>query len=140
ALGEPARTPLSAPAQSGSSLEGIVLAVVSEKTGYPIEMLDPDMDIEADLGIDSIKRVEIIAAIEERAPHSTTIRPENMGSLRTLRQIMDFMGASAMHETVTTAVNTAGVSAQTAAAPPVCSDAEPNIALMADELLAVVSQ
>ncbi|MCZ6681867.1 MAG: acyltransferase domain-containing protein, partial [Planctomycetota bacterium] len=35
----------------------LVLDVVSDKTGYPVEMLDLDMDIEADLGIDSIKRV-----------------------------------------------------------------------------------
>ena len=44
------------------SFESLVLEIVSEKTGYPIEMIEPDMDIEADLGIDSIKRVEIIAA------------------------------------------------------------------------------
>jgi NCS2 family nucleobase:cation symporter-2 len=47
-------TPVLAPA---------VLAVVSEKTGYPVEMLNLDMGLDSDLGIDSIKRVEIMAAV-----------------------------------------------------------------------------
>ncbi|MFO0659219.1 MAG: phosphopantetheine-binding protein [Polyangiaceae bacterium] len=39
-----------------------MLTIVAEKTGYPAEMLGADMELEADLGIDSIKRVEILAA------------------------------------------------------------------------------
>ncbi|HEX4412629.1 MAG TPA: beta-ketoacyl synthase N-terminal-like domain-containing protein, partial [Lacipirellulaceae bacterium] len=39
-----------------------LLKIVEDRTGYPIDMLDPDAVLEADLGIDSIKRVEIIAA------------------------------------------------------------------------------
>ena len=46
-------------------LAGAMLAIVSEKTGYPVEMLELEMDMEADLGIDSIKRVEILAAVPE---------------------------------------------------------------------------
>ena len=42
----------------------IVLEVVSEKTGYPAEVLDLDMQLDADLGIDSIKRVEILSAFK----------------------------------------------------------------------------
>jgi hypothetical protein len=45
-----------------------MLEVVSRLTGYPAEMLSFDMDIEADLGIDSIKRVEILSALEEKMP------------------------------------------------------------------------
>jgi acyl transferase domain-containing protein/NAD(P)H-dependent flavin oxidoreductase YrpB (nitropropane dioxygenase family) len=37
-------------------------AIIAERTGYPEEMLADDANLEADLGIDSIKRVEIIAA------------------------------------------------------------------------------
>ncbi len=40
-----------------------VLATVSEKTGYPVEMLDADLDLEADLGIDTVKQAELLAAI-----------------------------------------------------------------------------
>ena len=42
-----------------------VLAIVSEKTGYPREMLDLDLDLEADLGIDTVKQAEMFAAIRE---------------------------------------------------------------------------
>ena len=45
------------------------------------------MDIEADLGIDSIKRVEILSAFEERMPHLPPVSPEIMGTLKTLGQI-----------------------------------------------------
>src|SRR2546429_9234 len=38
------------PAPVVPDLAGLVLAVVAEKTGYPVEMLDPGMDLEADLG------------------------------------------------------------------------------------------
>src|SRR5579883_3260598 len=46
---------------------GLLLSVVAEKTGYPADMLNGGMDLETDLGIDSIKRVEIFAAVRERA-------------------------------------------------------------------------
>ncbi|MCG6894549.1 MAG: acyltransferase domain-containing protein, partial [Desulfobacteraceae bacterium] len=51
---------------ASSSVPTALKAVVSELTGYPEEMLSADMDIEADLGIDSIKRVEILSTLEER--------------------------------------------------------------------------
>ncbi|MCG6906418.1 MAG: acyltransferase domain-containing protein, partial [Desulfobacteraceae bacterium] len=55
-----------APSAPVEALEAHLLSVVSELTGYPAEMLSLEMDIEADLGIDSIKRVEILSALEER--------------------------------------------------------------------------
>ena len=36
-----------------------------EKTGYPEEMLENDLDLEADLGIDSVKQGEIFATVRE---------------------------------------------------------------------------
>ena len=42
--------------------------MIAEKTGYPVEMLDLDMALDADLGIDSIKRVEILSALQEQLP------------------------------------------------------------------------
>ncbi|MGN6695232.1 MAG: beta-ketoacyl synthase N-terminal-like domain-containing protein, partial [Aquihabitans sp.] len=54
------------PALSGAELLKAVQAIVSERTGYPVEMLDPDLDLEADLSIDSIKRIEIVGELAER--------------------------------------------------------------------------
>jgi acyl carrier protein len=42
-----------------------VLALVAEKTGYPIDMLDLDLDLEADLGVDTVKQAEVFAGIRE---------------------------------------------------------------------------
>ena len=77
-----------------------LLSVVSEKTGYPEEMLDLSMDLDADLGIDSIKRVEILSALQERLPEAPTITPERLGEIQTLRQIVDFLGGSAETSTL----------------------------------------
>ena len=48
-----------------TSVKDRVLAVVSEKTGYPVDMLDLDLDLEADLGVDTVKQAEVFAAIRE---------------------------------------------------------------------------
>ncbi|HXJ90305.1 MAG TPA: SDR family oxidoreductase [Candidatus Binatia bacterium] len=42
-----------------------VLALVSDKTGYPVDMLDLDLDLEADLGVDTVKQAEVMATIRE---------------------------------------------------------------------------
>ena len=42
-----------------------VLEVVAEVTGYPTEMLELDLDLEADLGIDTVKQAETFAAVRE---------------------------------------------------------------------------
>ncbi|MEE8424615.1 MAG: beta-ketoacyl synthase N-terminal-like domain-containing protein, partial [Elusimicrobiota bacterium] len=43
-----------------------IVALVSEKTGYPAEMLELDLDMEADLGIDTVKQAELIGIIREK--------------------------------------------------------------------------
>lgn len=43
-----------------------VVEVVAERTGYPVEMVEPDLDLEADLSVDSIKRAEIAGEIATR--------------------------------------------------------------------------
>lgn len=41
----------------------VLTGIVSDLTGYPAEMLDPDADLEADLSIDSIKRIEVLTSL-----------------------------------------------------------------------------
>ena len=50
------------PAVDLAAIEKHVLSVVSEKTGYPPEMLDLELDLEADLGVDTVKQAELFAA------------------------------------------------------------------------------
>ncbi|MDQ0456409.1 polyketide synthase [Rhizobium paknamense] len=124
----------SAPVASGPSLDTVreaLLAVVSEKTGYPAEVIDLGMDLEADLGIDSIKRVEILGSLKERLPQMQELAPEKLGELRTLAQILDVAGASAV------AAAPVAAPAAVAAAP---AKAGPSIDAVRDALLAVVSE
>ncbi|MEV8341369.1 SDR family NAD(P)-dependent oxidoreductase [Streptomyces niveus] len=76
--------PLPAP-----ELEELLLSVVAQLTGYPAEMLNVDMELEADLGVDSIKRVEILSAVRREVGDVATGDIGQLGKLRTLREIVD---------------------------------------------------
>ncbi|MEE8509140.1 MAG: SDR family NAD(P)-dependent oxidoreductase [Myxococcota bacterium] len=75
----------------------ILLAIVSERTGYPEEMLGLDLDFEADLSIDSIKRVEIIGALFERLGRTAPSEEardrilEELFRVKTLRGILEWL-------------------------------------------------
>ena len=59
-------TPLLQPEPTtGDPVKERVLALVAEKTGYPVDMLDLDLDLEADLGVDTVKQAEVMATIRE---------------------------------------------------------------------------
>ncbi|WP_436497866.1 SDR family oxidoreductase [Actinokineospora sp. HUAS TT18] len=44
----------------------VVIEVIAARTGYPVDMIDPALDLEADLSVDSIKRTEIAGEIAAR--------------------------------------------------------------------------
>jgi len=79
---------------------GLLLSVVADKTGYPAEMLGGGMDLETDLGIDSIKKVEIFAALRERAdgmPPTDSPEMARLFQLRTLDEIVQWADTSPEH-------------------------------------------
>merc|ERR1711865_108273 len=43
----------------------VVLAVLAAKTGYEPDMIEMDMALETELGVDSIKRVEILSDVQK---------------------------------------------------------------------------
>ncbi|WP_346139957.1 beta-ketoacyl synthase N-terminal-like domain-containing protein, partial [Streptomyces virens] len=83
--------PTTAAGPDADTVRTVLLDIVADKTGYPADMLDPTMDIEADLGIDSIKRVEIMGALQEHFATTTTAGPEQLAELRTLADIVTFV-------------------------------------------------
>ncbi|MFF9689625.1 SDR family NAD(P)-dependent oxidoreductase [Streptomyces sp. NPDC014623] len=93
----PAPAPQSMPAEG---FEELLLSVVAERTGYPVEMLNVDMELESDLGVDSIKRVEILSAVREQAGGHADREVGELLKLRTLRQIIEAFTATT--ETATT--------------------------------------
>ncbi len=90
---EQLRSPTTSPAVGPPTpnLEALLLEVIAEKTGYPTDMLGRDMQLEADLGIDSIKRVEILSTLQERAPDLPEVSTADLGALRTVGEILDFL-------------------------------------------------
>ncbi len=88
------KTTVRATSPAGVDVEVVkqaLLEIVSEKTGYPTEMLDPGMDMEADLGIDSIKRVEILGALQARFPELPKADTSALAELHTLDQITKYL-------------------------------------------------
>ena len=91
---------LAAPAPQGAidteALIDSLYEIVSERTGYPRSMLDPTLDLEADLGIDSIKRVEILNNFRKLLPESTQAKLESgiekLAGTKTLQGIIDWIG------------------------------------------------
>ena len=71
----------------------LLLRIVSERTGYPEDMLGLGLDMEADLGIDSIKRVEILGAFRKAQPAaiSEQLSPKmaQIAKARTLQDVLD---------------------------------------------------
>src|SRR4029453_3934521 len=59
-----AKRPPPAP-EALDGLKGQVLNLVCEKTGYPKDMLALDLDLEADLGVDTVKQAELFASVRE---------------------------------------------------------------------------
>ncbi len=52
-------------APAADEVIGKVTEIVAELTGYPADLLDPDLDLEADLGVDTVKQAEVFAAVRE---------------------------------------------------------------------------
>lgn len=46
-----------------ATIQAKILELLSVKTGYPVDMLDPALDLEADLGIDTVKQAEFISEV-----------------------------------------------------------------------------
>lgn len=77
---------------SAAQFSAELMKAVSERTGYPVDMLDMDAHMEADLGIDSIKRIEIFSGLTQR--HSLVGERdeekmiEDLAGFKTLREVV----------------------------------------------------
>jgi len=74
----------------GDAVEDRVLSLVSEKTGYPRDMLELDLDLEADLGIDTVKQAEIFGMVRESfgIPRQDNIK---LREYPTIRHVIGFV-------------------------------------------------
>jgi acyl carrier protein len=104
----PANDARSSAAPSGlmtvETIQPQLVQLVADRTGYPPEALDLDLDLEADLGVDSIKRVEILAGLAEQLklgsedPDQSPLELEKLTTIRTLRGILDYLTSTVLAE------------------------------------------
>jgi acyl carrier protein len=83
------------PALAGVDLEKFLVDFVVEQTGYPPEMVELDADLEADLGIDSIKKAQLFGELAEQFSISVDVTDEDLSldDFPTLRHVMAFLSS-----------------------------------------------
>ncbi|MFE9568883.1 SDR family NAD(P)-dependent oxidoreductase [Streptomyces sp. NPDC006692] len=99
-------------------IEQAVLTVISERTGYPADMIEPDLDLEADLSIDSIKRTEIVGELARHLAGTRTFDDAEMEELSRARTVAAITAWIKGHESPAEPETAAAVPASATPAPP----------------------
>ena len=94
-----------------------------EQTGYPAEVVELDADLEADLGIDSIKKAQLFGELAEYFDVQATDNL-SLDDFPTLRHVLDFLANSGLKKNLTPNSTDDSVAvAEPLAAPPTAVDA-----------------
>ncbi len=133
-----AAPPAAAPAApAGDPVVDKVVAIVAEMTGYPPELLDPDLDLEADLGVDTVKQAEVFAAVREEFGVE---RDPNL-QLRDFPTLTHVVGWVRDKTGIPEApAQAAAPAAPAAAAPPAAAPAAPAGDPVVDKVVAIVAE
>jgi acyl transferase domain-containing protein/NAD(P)-dependent dehydrogenase (short-subunit alcohol dehydrogenase family)/predicted hotdog family 3-hydroxylacyl-ACP dehydratase len=95
------------------ALADMLLSIVEEKTGYPRDMVGLDQNLEADLGIDSIKRIEVVGALLQQLPAAyrevLTESRSKLNTQPTLNGMLDLVAQAKVGGAVTVPFDVAGV-------------------------------
>lgn len=87
--------PLNATTLRRAKLIEMLFSIVEEKTGYPRDMVGLDQNLESDLGIDSIKRIEIVGAMLQALPEAyrsaLTESRSKLNTASTLNGMLDLL-------------------------------------------------
>ena len=89
--GRPAQAPVT-DSGSGPDIIDDITALIAEQTGYTQDMLEPDLDLEADLGIDTVKQVETFGKIT-KSFGLTVPEDISLSELNTIRKIAEYIGS-----------------------------------------------
>ncbi len=90
---EVAQPPAPAQVAKQGDHEAILREIVSERTGYPEASISLTADLEADLGIDSIKRVEIMGTFRQKLADHPQVEIADLTTERTLQGVIDLIRA-----------------------------------------------
>ncbi|MEV4212218.1 SDR family NAD(P)-dependent oxidoreductase, partial [Micromonospora sp. NPDC049662] len=103
-----------------------ILDVISERTGYPVDLIELDLDLEADLSIDSIKRAEVAGEVAARlglAVDGDEAELEDLVKARTVRTMVDWLNQKTQEVTASAPSPSNGALALTAPTPMVAPPA-----------------
>ncbi|WP_235826014.1 type I polyketide synthase, partial [Candidatus Frankia alpina] len=113
-----------------------VVGVIGDQTGYPVEMLEPDLDLEADLSIDSIKRTEILGELAARlglvdagSGELDEEVVEELAAIKTVRGIVDWIVGSVSGGSAPSAASGPGPASASTVAAAVIGESPEAIAL-----------
>lgn len=84
------------------SVQAEVRGVFAEVTRYPLEILDPQANLEEDLGIDSVKLGEVFSVLRERfrLPQNLDIAPDHLTTIGGVsKALAEFVGAAGRNGT-----------------------------------------
>jgi NAD(P)-dependent dehydrogenase (short-subunit alcohol dehydrogenase family) len=130
-----------APVVAVNAVADKVMGLVAEKTGYPRDMLELDLDLEADLGIDTVKQAEVFALVRETfdIPRQDTLK---LRDYPTLRHVIGFVESNRpdLASAAAPAAPVASVPVAAPAAAPAPQVAAPTAGVVADKVMEVVAE
>ena len=81
---------LTLPSADKATIEQYLIDAICEQTGYPPDIVEMDADLEADLGIDTVKQAQVLGKVRDRF----SLKADDTLSLRdfpTLSHILDYV-------------------------------------------------
>lgn len=74
-----------------NNVEQEIISIISDVSGFNPEEIKPDINLQNELEIDSIKAIEITVAIEKK--FKIQVRDEDVPNITTLRQAVELVNA-----------------------------------------------
>ncbi len=71
------------------NVEKEILSIISDVSGYDVEKIAPETNINQDLEVDSIKAIEITVAIEKK--FKVSVRDEDVPKITTVKQAIELV-------------------------------------------------
>ena len=81
----------SAPITTNGEVVKTIIGLIAEKTGYPVEMIEPNMHLEEDLGIDTVKQAELFGILRTQynLPREEGVRIQDYYSVNKIAEYLD---------------------------------------------------
>ena len=78
--------------EDGDALAALLVDFIIDQTGYPAEAIELDADLEADLGLDSIKKAQLIGEVRGHLEGSVDVKKLSLADIRSINDILALAG------------------------------------------------